>query len=726
MHKYFINQHDAMDCGAACLAMVAKYYGKEYPLPWLRNQTYLSKEGVSLLGISDAAEKIGFKTLGGRFTLQKLAKEAPLPCILHWNQEHFVVLYKIGKDKVHIADPAQGLTAYSVDEFNNHWLSTNTKGEDKGVALLLEPTPKFYDTNPPKNITTGIPFLLKYLIRYKRYFFQLSLGLLLGSAIQLAFPFLTQALVDVGIQNKDIGFVYLILFAQLALFAGKLSIELIRRWILLHISTRINLSLLSDFFIKLMRLPMSWFDAKQVGDITQRVEDHQRIESFLTVQSLSTLLSLFTFVVFGSVLFYYSIFIFLVFLAGSSLYVFWILLFLKRREKLDYQYFSQNSEADSKTFQLITGMQEIKLQNCEKQKRWDWEDTQAELFQTNIKSLALEQYQQVGNFFIGEAKDILITIIAATSVIQGDMTLGMMLAVQYIIGQLNSPVEQTIHLIHSWQDMRISLERINEVHDQPNEDEERSFIPSFSESNLQLHNLWFSYDGSPYNYALKNVTIEIPYGKTTAIVGESGSGKTTLIKLLLQYYSPTKGEIFWGEHNLAIINPVWWRNQCGSVMQDGFIFSDTIASNIAISEEMPDLVRLANAAELANLSETISKMPLKYNTKIGMEGNGLSRGQIQRILIARAIYKNPHFLFFDEATNALDANNERRIVENLNNVFTNKTMVVVAHRLSTVKNAHKIIVLDNGEVIEQGTHSELTQKRGKYYELVKNQLELGE
>nr|WP_057952391.1 peptidase domain-containing ABC transporter [Salinivirga cyanobacteriivorans] len=714
-----------MDCGAASLAMIASFYGKDYPLATLREKTYISKEGVSLLGISDAAENIGFKTLCGRFTFEQLHKQAPLPCILHWNQEHFIVLAKITKQSVHVIDPARGKLKFSPDEFYNNWISTRTNSEDKGVALLLEPTPHFYSNKPDEKKIRGLSFLMRYIYSYRKFFIQLVLGLLIGSVVQLAFPFLTQAIVDIGIQNQDIGFIYLILLAQLALFAGRLSVELIRRWILLHISTRINLSLLSDFFIKLMRLPMGWFDAKLVGDITQRISDHSRVEKFMTVQSLSTLFSLMTFFIFGGVLLYYSVKIFLIFLIGSITYIGWITIFLKKRKVLDYKFFSQRADAESKTYQLISGMQEIKLQNCEKIKRWEWEDVQANLFKTNIKALALEQYQEVGNFLIGEGKNILITIIAATAVIQGQMTLGMMLAVQYIIGQLNSPIEKSVQFIHKWQDMKLSLERINEVHEQENETEGRDIIPKIKNKDIKITNLHFSYDGSPHNYALKNINIVVPSGKTTAIVGVSGSGKTTLIKQLLLYYKPTSGSLNIGNQNLNKVDPVWWRKHCGSVMQDGYIFSDSIAGNIAVSEETPNPEKLAMAVDVANLKDTIDRMPLKYNTKIGLEGNGLSKGQLQRILIARAVYKNPEIIFFDEATNALDANNERIIVKNLEKHFRGKTMVVVAHRLSTVKNADKIIVMDNGMVVEEGNHQKLTKERGKYYELVKNQLELG-
>lgn len=719
-----VRQHDSMDCAAASLGTVCNYYGKKVDLNTLREKTYLSKEGASLLGLSDAAENIGFKTIAGRFTIQELKEKIPLPCIIHWNQEHFMVLYKYKGGKFYLADPAEGFLKLKESTFELNWLSTKSKGEDKGIALLLEPTPNFYDIKIEKSQGSKLRFLFFYFKQYKKYLFQLFLGVIISSLIQIAFPFLTQAIVDIGIKDKSYSFIFLILIAQLALFTGRLSIELVRRWILLHISTRINLSLLSDFFIKLMKLPMSWFDSKLIGDITQRVGDHSRIEKFLTVHSLSTIFSAISFLIFGIILLYYSLSIFIIFLIGSVLYISWIFIFLSRRKSIDYEFFRKNAEVDNNTFQLITGMQEIKLQNCEKQKRWEWEDLQADLFKTSIKSLSLEQYQEVGNFFIGEARNIIITVLAASAVIDGTMTLGMMLAVQYIIGQLNGPIEQAIQFIRNLQDMRISLERVNDIHNHRNENDNKNEKIDSLKSDIILKNVFFSYDNSEHNYVLQNINLTIKNGETTAIVGLSGSGKTTLIKLLLQYYSASKGSVLLNNQSLQHINTKLWRNRCGSVMQDGFIFSDTIANNISVSDETPNKDKLLKAIKLANLEETINSLPLKYNTKIGMEGKGLSKGQIQRILIARAIYKDPDFLFFDEATNALDTYNEKIIVNNINSFFENKTVVVVAHRLSTVKNANKIIVLDSGRIVEVGDHSTLIAKKGFYYKLVRNQLEI--
>ncbi len=723
----FYKQSDAMDCGATSLRIIAKYYGRNISLSKLRSLSETTREGVSLKTLANAAEKIGFRTLGVKMDFDKLATETPLPCIAHWNQQHFVVVYKIQKNKVFISDPAHGLLEYTKEDFIKSWIGNNANEKtQEGIVLLLEPTPKLRqreDDDLEKK--QGFSFLFQYLFRYKRFLVQLIIGLLAASLLQLIFPFLTQSIVDVGIQNQDINFIYLILAAQLFLFLGRTTIEIIRGWILLHLSTRINISLISDFFIKLMNLPIAFFDTKMTGDIMQRINDHSRIENLLTTSSLNVLFSMFNLVVFGGVLAWYSINIFAIFLVGSLLYFVWIMLFLKRRKDLDYKRFTQMSGEQSKVMELINGMQEIKLYNAEQQKRWSWEYVQARLFKIEVKRLTLDQTQNIGSNFINEVKNILITIFSAKLVIDGQITLGMMLSISYIIGQLNSPILQIIGFIHSAQDAKIALERLSEIHNRADEEnaEEQKIHDVPINADFTLKKAHFRYIGSSEE-VIKGLDLIIPANKVTAIVGASGSGKTTLMKLLLKFYEPNEGEIKLGQHHLSIISHHAWREQIGVVMQESYIFNDTIANNIAIGQDVIDKERLKQAVEIANIKEYIDGLPLGYNTKIGMEGVGMSGGQKQRLFIARAVYKNPKFIFFDEATSSLDANNEKIIMENLNQFFKERTAVVIAHRLSTVKNADQIVVLDKGKIIEKGNHDELIQLKGSYYNLVKNQLEL--
>ncbi len=711
------------------MQMICAHYGKRISSKYLSSVCFTTTEGVSLLGIRDAAVKIGLYTISGRLTIDELSS-ATLPCILHWNQNHFVVLYKVKKgQKFYIADPGKGLISYSIDEFKQHWVEMEQDHEEKGIAMFLEPTQTFYenDNEYETRIDKPFKFLFGYIKQYRKYFFQIILGLLVGSLLQLALPFLTQNIVDIGIKNKDIGFIWLILIGQLVITLSRTSVDFIRRWLLLHISMRINISLVSDFFIKLLQLPMSFFDTKLMGDLMQRIGDHSRVNSFLTQQTLNVAFSLISFAVFSCVLLVYNRLIFLIFLIGSILYGGWMALFLRRRKVIDYELFEQQAANNNKTYQFLTSMQEIKLQDCEQRRRWEWEDVQADLFHIQMKSLKLQQTQEAGSIFINELKNIIITVVSATAVINGNLTLGMMLAVQYIIGQLNSPIEQLMHFIYSIQDVKISLERINEIHKKNNEEDfNRSRTDFDNESHdIELSNIDFKYDPHALSKTIEGVNIHIPEGKITAIVGASGSGKTTLIKLMLGYYPVMSGEITIAGHNISEYNLKWWRRQCGVVMQDGVIFSESIARNIAVDDGEIDEERLEMAAEIANVKDFVMALPLKFNTNIGRDGMGLSQGQKQRILIARAVYKNPKFIFLDEATNSLDASNERAIVENLDKFYKDKTVVVVAHRLSTVKNADQIIVLDKGKVVETGNHKSLTAKRGTYYNLVKNQLELG-
>lgn len=690
----------------------------------LRELCGINREGVSLLGISKASEKMGFRSLAAKITANDL-KNTDLPCIIHWRQNHFVVLYKIKGDKFYIADPASGLEIIDGNDFIHSWIGDHD--QKKGIALLLSPTPEFYETKDEKRNEASWSYLMRYLISYRKLFLQLLLGLGIGSLLQLIAPIMTQSIVDVGINTRNLNFIYLILIAQGVLILGRVSVEFIRSWILLYISTRINIAIVTDFLIKLMKLPISFFDTKMTGDIMQRMNDQRNIQTFLTSSTLTTLFSMFNLVVFSIVLVYYNFLIFFVFAVSSMLYIAWISIFLKGRRRLNYQSFEISAKNQSAIVQMIGGMQEIKLNNYEQQKRWEWEHIQARLFKFNLRSLALTQYQQGGSTFINEGTNLLITFLSAKAVIDGNLSLGGMIAVQYIIGQLNGPIQQFLTFIQGFQDAKISLERLNEIQlmsdEEPPNKEWNNSLPE--NKSLSIRNLTFRYPGIRNEPVLENINLDIPHGKTTAIVGMSGSGKTTILKLLLRFYEPEKGEIMVDDQSISDISFKAWRSQCGVVMQEGFIFSETIEKNIAVGDEFPDRTKLLHAIRMANIQDFINRLPLGLKTKIGAEGNGISQGQKQRMLIARAVYKNPHFIFFDEATNSLDANNESIIMNNLNEFFKGRTVVIVAHRLSTVTNANNIVVLDKGRIIEQGTHEQLTSIRGEYYRLVKNQLELG-
>lgn len=724
----FYKQPDTKDCGPTCLRIVSKYYGKSISLQQIRNLSETTREGSSLLGLSDAAENLGFRSMGVQIDFNTLAEEVPFPCVAHWNKNHFVVVYKIDKNnKVYISDPSYGLITYTREEFIKSWIGENAnENTEEGIVLILETTPSFFQTEfDAEESRASFTFLSKYLLKYKSLVIQLAVGLLGGSLLSLIFPFLTQSIVDVGIQNQDINFIYVVLLAQIMLFLGRMGIETIRSWILLHLSARINISIISDFFIKLMRLPISFFDTRMTGDIMQRINDHHRIEQLLTSSSLNTLFSLVNLIIFSIVLLFYDYRLFLVYLVGAVLYIGWISFFLKKRKELDYKRFSQVSQEQSKVIELINGMQEIKMHNAEKQKRWDWEFLQVKLFKIRIKSLSLEQWQSVGGNFINQMKDILVSFLSAKLVLSGNLTLGMMLSVQYIIGQLNSPLLQLIDFIKQTQDAKISLERLGEIHDKDDEeDKNEQYVTDVPKRDIEIKDMSFRYIGSDVP-VFENLSLTIPYQQTTAIVGASGSGKTTLLKLLMKFYDPDQGEIRIGNTNMKNISPRYWRDHCGVVMQEGYVFNDTIANNIAVGEDHIDKQKLRRAVEIANIKDFIEGLPLSYNTKIGNEGVGVSGGQKQRLFIARAVYKSPEYILFDEATSALDANNEKVIMENLEQFFKGKTAVVIAHRLSTVRHADKIIVLDHGRVVEEGSHAELVDLRGEYYRLVRNQLELG-
>lgn len=723
-------QNNSSDCGPTSLRMIARHYGLDYSTEMLRKHCHITRHGVNLLGISEAAEYIGFETAGVKVTFEQLAEEGVFPCILHWNQNHFVVCYGIekckhGEYKIHISDPASQRLTYTKDEFERCWIGPQANENSNGVALMLEPGYDFgkIEDEYRKNSRSMLSFV-RYFTPYRSMIGQLVLAMLVGSVIQMILPFLSQAMVDQGINGRNLNIITLILFAQLGFFVATLSIDYIRSWIMLHMNSRIDIQLIADFLIKLTAMPLQFFDSRMTGDILQRIGDHGRIKNFLLSNSMRIIFSLINFVVYLAILAYYNVLVLAIFVIGNTLYVFWISFFMRYRRELDIKRFNQSAMEQSKMIQLVQGMQDIKLNNCEMQKRWEWERIQVRLFQIGLKGLRIGQIQQSGSVFFTQTTHILIYFIAAKSVVEGSMTLGMMMSLTYIIGQVSAPIGEFIGFAQSFQDAKISLERLNEIHSQDDEetniDKKLSTLPK--EHDIEIKDLSFSYTGSERELALKNISLSIPAHKVTAIVGESGCGKTTLIKLLQGFYEPTHGSITVGDTMLSNINPHTWRAATGSVMQDSFIFSDTIANNIAVNSDETDKEQMRNAAHMARIDDFVESLPLGYDTIIGMEGKGVSQGQRQRILIARAIYKNPKYIFLDEATNSLDATNEAKIMDNLRQFYEGRTVVISAHRLSTVRDADQIIVMNKGEIVERGNHESLLKKRGRYYELVKNQI----
>ena len=726
-------QLNSSDCGPTCLRMIASFYGKEYSQETIRRHCFISREGVSLLGICDAAEYIGMHCLGMKLTIDQLVDEVNFPCILHWNQNHFVVCYDVKRSRIdekykfYIADPASQCITYNEEEFKKGWISSKFKGEECGVALLLEPDVDFgkneddcYTPEKKRNFRT----FAHYYLQHKRLLLQIIAGMLVGIGMQFIFPFLTQAMVDVGIGHKNFNIVTLILIAQIILFIAQLSVDFIRSWVLLHINARVDIALISSFLYKLTCMPLNFFDTRKLGDTLQRVGDHARIKSFLMGNSLNIIFSFVSLIIFSCVLAYYSIMIFSIFMVGNILNLLWITIFMKYRRELDSKRFGLSSTEQNRLVQLIQGMQDIKLNNCEREKRWEWEHLQIGLFRISSKGLTITQIQQTGSSFLSQATNFIILYLSATAVIHDNMTLGMMMSVSYIIGQLSAPFADFVNFAYALQDARISMERLNDIYEQEDEeddiDKNMTILPT--DHNIRIENMYFSYSGNSRNYTLQDINLTIEAGKVTAIVGSSGSGKTTLIKILQGFYKPNQGSVCIGNVPLELINPHVWRASTGSVMQDSFLFSDSIAKNIALSTEQIDIKRLQLASKMANVDSFISTMPLGYNTRIGMEGIGVSQGQRQRILIARAIYKNPEFIFFDEATNALDATNEWEIMNALHSFYKGKTVVIAAHRLSTISQADQIVVMKEGKIVEVGSHEQLLEKKGEYYELVNYQM----
>ena len=717
----FVRQLDSNDCGIACLKMIAGYYGKEFSHNFLSGICYRNKSGVSMLNIKDSAEAIGFKAKGILIDFNKL-KTIPFPIIAYWNQSHYVVIHDIKGDKVAVADPAKGMLTYNRGSFLKCWATNSDEINPKGVALLLMPTPKFYQLQENRTSNIKLTNLFKYVLPYKAYILKVIIGITLSMLMGLILPLLTQVVVDNGIPSKNIRFIVIILLSQIFLSIGTSTNTFIHNWLFLHISTRISVTLVSDFLNKLMKLKIAFFDSRLIGDIIQRISDFDRVENFLCSSLITAFTVVCIFIINGSLIVKYSFSILLIFLLGSILYVLWILFFRRKRENIDYMRFQESSLNYSNVIQLISGIHDIKLNTCENKKRFEWEKIQIKLHNINTKSLWVNQIQDIGASLIDNLKNIIISFITIRYVINEELTIGMYVSIQYIVGQLNVPLYQLIGLIQQIQDVNISLTRINDIYSKEEENEMLGDL-ALSEKNIVFNDVTFQYGGLHSPKVLSDINISVPYGKTTAIVGASGSGKTTLLKLMLGYYPPTTGTILLGNRNIDEVNIREWRNKCAIVIQEGYLFSDTIAGNIALSGDTIDMEKVKYSAKIACINTFIESLPKQYETKIGMDGVNLSSGQKQRILIARAIYKEANYIFLDEATNSLDATNEYDIVNNLNYHFREKTLVIIAHRLSTVRHADNIIVLNKGTVVEQGTHQDLISIHGVYYQLVKNQLE---
>ncbi|APU97930.1 ABC transporter ATP-binding protein [Sphingobacterium sp. B29] len=717
-------QMDKMDCGPTCLRLIARYYGRFYPINFLRELCGTTKEGISIINLIHAAEKIGLKSRGVKCTLAQLQHDVPLPVVVHWKDSHFLIVYKVDRKYFYVSDPSAGLVKHPIKTFVKSWYKSTTK---KGVVIGFEPDGNFFDLHQEENFRRKKSFntIFQYFKPYRLSIINLFIVMLFVTGLQAIIPFIARSIIDIGISTQDMNFVNIMLFANIAILLATTLSNAVRDWIVLHLTSRINISLISDYLVKLMKLPIGFFENKMIGDILQRAQDHQRIKDFIMGNSLNLIFSGLTFIVFAVILVTFNTFIFWVFVSGSVIYFLWIFGFLAIRRRLDTNYFGLMAKDQSYWVETITGMQDIKVNNYETQKRWKWENLQARLYKVNLKLLSITNYQNLGGQFIENLKNVAITIVCAKAVIQGEMSFGIMMSTQIIIGMLNAPIQQFIQFIISAQFAKISFARINEIHGL--EDEEQ--VGSFNETilpqgkDIVLKSLYFQY--APKNpYIVNGVNLVIPHGKVTAIVGDSGSGKTTLMKLILRLYSQNHGEIYLGNLNVNNIPLHYWRSKCGVVLQDGKIFNDTVINNIVLGDDNIDIERLEKALEAANIREEIEDMPKGYKTMMGEQGRGLSGGQKQRILIARALYKNPDYLFLDEATNSLDSRNEKRIVEALDKIFREKTVVVIAHRLSTIQKAHQIVVMRDGKVAEIGSHDLLMERKGHYYQLINSQISL--
>lgn len=718
----FESQMDSMDCGPACLKMICKYYGKYYSLPYLRELCGITRVGASFFDLSNGAEKIGFHTLSVTTDIKNLYEKTPLPCIVQWNSNHFIVVYETTKTKIKVADPAKGMYSYTYENFKKGWYK---KGKEYGVVLAIEPMANFNQIDPEKKIDQGktYNYVLGYFTPFSKDLITISVIMFFATLLQGLLPFISKSIIDVGIQARDLSFINIVLIANIVIIISLTLSNATRDWLLLHIAARINLSMISDYLIKLMKLPVTFFENKMVGDILQRAQDHERIRSFIMNNSLNLIFSSFTFITFSIILLIYNPTIFFIFILGSLLYILWVLAFLKFRKNLDWESFVLVSQNQSYWVETVGAIQDIKINNYEKSKRWKWEKIQAKLYKVNLKVLNITNAQNIGAQFIMNLKNLTITFFCAGAVIKGQITFGVMISVQFIIGMLNAPLTQFIGFIIAGQYAKISFQRINEIHQL--KDEEENFVSNSLEfpqsKSLYIHNLSFQYTQTS-QFVLKQINLSIPEGKMTAIVGESGCGKSTLLKLLLRLYQPTIGEIHIGGMNISNFSLSNWRNQCGVVLQDGKIFNDSILNNIVLNDEEINYHRLKEAINIAHIGKEIEQLPQGYLTKIGEAGLGLSGGQKQRILIARSIYKSPHYIFLDEATNALDAIHEMAIINALQFAFEKRTLVIIAHRLNTIMNADQIIVLRDGAIQEIGNHEQLFKRKGHYFDLFSKQM----